>query len=134
MRLAVGGGGDPLQHLGRVVVAGLDAFEVEDREATEPGQRAGEPRVDDRVHGRREDRDGQRNAGEDLRQVHVVGLDRVEAGRERDVLEPVCRAELVDLGAKCAPAGKRARRLERRHGGPLRARGRTARRIRGGAA
>ena len=61
--VAVGGRRDPLEDRVRVVVARLDALEVEDRQPAEPRQRAGHPRVDHGVHRRREDRDRQVDAG-----------------------------------------------------------------------
>ncbi len=104
--LGVGGGGDPLEDRGRVVVAGLDALEVEDGEAAEAGEHAGAPGVDDGVHGGGEDRDAERDAGEVLLQRDVVRLDGLRAGRERDVLEAVGRADRVDLRAEVAPRGR----------------------------
>ena len=59
--VAVGRGGDPLQDGVGVVVAGLDAFEVEDRETAETGELAGHPDIDDGVHRGGQDRD--RRAG-----------------------------------------------------------------------
>ena len=50
-------GDDAVEDLGRVVVAGLDALEVEDRQAAESRQLAREAHVRDGVHGRGEDRD-----------------------------------------------------------------------------
>ena len=115
--LVVGSGGDRGEDLAGLVVAGLDALEVEDRQAAEPGQPAGERGVDDRVHRRREDRDRELDAAEDLAQLDVGRLDRVGAGRERDVLEAVGRAEVVDLRAEDAPVGRGAGGLVE-HGRP----------------
>ena len=95
--VAVGGGGDSLEDRVGVVVAGLDALEVEDREAAEAGQRAGHPGVDDGVHRGGEDRDRQVDAAEGLGEIDVGRLDGVGAGGERDVLEAVGRADRVDL-------------------------------------
>ena len=96
--LAVGRGRDPAEDLVRVVVAGLDALEVEDREPAEAASapanrgsttasiaeaRIGMPSVD---------------AAERLAELDVGRLDRGGPGRERDVLEAVGRAEGVDLG------------------------------------
>src|SRR4029450_4176275 len=50
--------GDLRQALRRLVVASLDAFEVQDREAAERGERTGEGRIDDRGHRRGGGRDG----------------------------------------------------------------------------
>ena len=56
-------GGEPLEDRVGVVVAGLDALEVQDREPAELAELPGEPDVDDRVHRRREDRDRERQPG-----------------------------------------------------------------------
>ena len=101
--VAVGGRRDPLEDRVRIVVARLDTLEVEDRQAAEPRQRAGHPRVDDGVHRRGEDRDRQVDAAERLGQVDVGRLDRVGAGRERHVLEAVGRPDRVHLRVEDAP-------------------------------
>ena len=44
--------------------------------------------------------------GEDLGEIDVGRLDRVGAGRERDVLESVRRSDRVDLGMEDAPLGR----------------------------
>ena len=85
-----------------IVVARLDALKVEDGEPTEPGQFAGHPCVDDRVHRGGEDRDGEVDAAEGLGQIDVGRLDRVGAGGERDILEAVGRPDGVDLGMEDA--------------------------------
>src|SRR5581483_1063471 len=89
----------------RLVVAGLDSLEIEDRETAEPGERGGEADVDDRVHRRGEDRDRERQSAEDLIERDVGRLDRVRAGRERDVLEAVRRPDRVDLRAEGTTSG-----------------------------
>ena len=108
--LGVGGGGDAPQDLGRVVVACLDALEVEDREATQAGQLAGHPHVDDGVHGRSQDRDGEVDATERLAEVDVGRLDRVRARRQRDVLEAVGRPDGIDLRMEDTARGRGGRR------------------------
>ena len=108
----VGGGDDPVQDLGRVLVAELDALEVEDREAAEARQLAREAHVRDGVHGGGEDRDLEADAAEVLRQDDVRRVDGVGAGGQRDVLEPVGRADRVHLGAE-DPAVRQ--RLGHRH-------------------
>ena len=80
--VAVGCRRDPLEHAVRVVVARLDALEVEDGEPAEPGERAGQSRVDDGIHRRGQDRDRELDAAERLGELDVGGLDRVGAGRE----------------------------------------------------
>ena len=55
---------DPLQDRVGIVVAGLDALEVEDREPAEPCQLPGHPGIHDRVHRRGEDRDLELDAAE----------------------------------------------------------------------
>ena len=62
--LGVGRRGDPREDGIGVVVAGLDALEIEDREAAEARQLPGHPRVDDGIHGGGEDRDGELDPGE----------------------------------------------------------------------
>ena len=96
--LVIGRRGDAIEDRGRFVVAGLDALEVQDREATEAGQRPGHPRIDDRVHRRGQDRDRKVDAAEGLAEIDVGRLDGVGTGCERDVLEPVGRADRVNLG------------------------------------
>ena len=98
--------GDPLEDRVGIVVAGLDALEVQDREPAEAGQLAGQPGIDDRVHRRGEDRDREVDAAERLGEVDVGRLDGVGAGRERDVLEAVGRADRVDLRVEDAPLGR----------------------------
>ena len=56
----VGRVGDSLEDPGRVVVARLDALEVQDREAADPGESTRESRIDDGIHCRGEDRDVER--------------------------------------------------------------------------
>ena len=113
--LVVGRRGDAGEDLVRLVVARLDALEVEDREATEPRQRPGHPRIHDGVHGGREDRDREVDAAEDLGEIDVGRLDRVGARRERDVLEAVGRADRVHLGPE--HASRRGTRGRGRGGG-----------------
>jgi hypothetical protein len=105
--LVVGRGGDPAQDRVGVLVAGLHALEVEDRQPSELGQRAGKPRIDHRVHRRGEDRDAQLDAAEGLREIDVGRLDRFGTGSQGDVLEAVGRPDRVDLRAEDAPAGGR---------------------------
>ncbi len=100
--------GDLAEQLVRVVVAGLDALEIEDRETAESPELPGEPGIDDGVHGGREDRDGEIDAGERLGQVDIGRFDRVRAGGERDVLEAVRRADRVHLRMEDAALGRRA--------------------------
>ena len=115
--LVVGRGGDALEDRVGLVVAGLDALEVQDREAAESGQLAGEPGVDHRVHRRREHGDRERDAGERDRDVDVGRLDRLGAGGQRDVLEAVGRPEVVDLRPEHATAGGRRRGAREGAGG-----------------
>ena len=78
-------------------------------EPTQGGESACERWVDHRVHGGGKDGNGERNAGEGLAEVNVVGLDRVQAGRQGNILEPIGRPELIHLGAECSTARERAR-------------------------
>ena len=66
LHLAVRRRDDPVDDLGRVVVPELDALEVEDRQAAQPRQLAGQAHVRDGVHGRGEDRDPELDAAERL--------------------------------------------------------------------
>ena len=66
MDLVVGGGRDPLEDGVGIVVARLDAFEVEDRETAEAGELAGHAGIDDGVHRRGEDRDRQRRCRQNV--------------------------------------------------------------------
>ena len=107
LHLVVGRRRDPVEDLVGVVVAGLDAFEVEDREPAEAGSR--------RRTGRRRRRPSPTatigmpsvDAAEVLREHDVGRLDRVRAGGERDVLEAVGRADRVDLRAEDPPVRQR---------------------------
>ena len=72
----------------RVVVARLDALEVEDRDAAQARQLAGEADVDDGIHGGREDRDAQAQAGELDAGVDVGGLDRLGPGASETSSKP----------------------------------------------
>ena len=110
--LVVGSGRDPLEHLVGVVIASLDAFEVEDGKTAEAGQHAREPGIDHRVHRRREDRHAQLETREGLREIDVGGLDRLRPGCQRDVLEPVRRPDRVDLRAEDASARGRRRLVD----------------------
>ena len=100
--LVVRRGGDPLEQRVRIVVASLDAFEVEDGQAAEAGEFAGHPRVHDRIHRGGQDRDREVDAAEGLGEVDVRRFDGVRARGERDVLEPVGRSDGVDLGVEDA--------------------------------
>ena len=101
--LVVGRGRDPLEDLVRVVVAGLDALEVEDREAAEPRERAGEPGVDDGVHRRRQDRDRQRRCR------RTSGRGRRRPARSCRCRAPARRPRSRRSGGSCRPSsGRRA--------------------------
>jgi hypothetical protein len=102
LHFAVGRGGDLREHCIGIVVPSLNTLEVQDRQPTETSERPGEARIDDRVHRGREDGDRERNAAEIKGEVDVGGLDRVGAGRKRDVLEAVRRPDRVDLRAEDA--------------------------------
>src|SRR5206468_2451624 len=92
---------------GWIVVARLDAFEVEDGEPPEASESTRERRIDHRVHRGREHRNAEGDPREHLGKIDVVGLDRIQAGRERDILEAIRRPELVDLGTERAADGER---------------------------
>ena len=97
MDLIVGRCGYPRQDGIGILVANLDALQVEDGQAAQAGELARKSRVDDRIHRRRQDRDLEWQATKRLREVHVRRLDRDGTGRQRDVLESVGRSQLVDL-------------------------------------
>ena len=80
--LVVGRGGDPLEDLGRVVVPGLDALEVEERQAAQARQLAGQADVRDGIHRRGEDGDLEVDAAERLREDDIRGVDGVGARRQ----------------------------------------------------
>jgi hypothetical protein len=72
-------GGEPLEDCVGVVVTGLNALEIQDRQPAEPAELRREPDVDDRVHRRREDWDCEREPGERAADVDVGRLDRLGA-------------------------------------------------------
>src|SRR5688500_9761858 len=97
MDLVFRGRGDAGENLIGFVVAGLDSLEIQDGETAQAGQLAGEASVDDRVHRGGEDRDRKGNTAHVDGQVNVGGLYCARAGRERDVLKAVGRANRIDL-------------------------------------
>ena len=103
MDLVVTCGRDPLEDRPRVLVPGLDPFEVQECEPAEPREDPGAPRVDDRVHRGGEHGDRERDAAEVLGQADVVRLHGLRARCERDILEPVGGADRVDLRTEGAP-------------------------------
>ena len=105
----VRGRGDALEDAVRIVVAGLHALEVQDRQAAEPGQLPRQPRVDHGVHRGREDGDPELDAAEHLREVDVGRFDRAGAGRERHVLEAVGRSDRVHLAVEDAARSRLGR-------------------------
>ncbi len=106
--VAVGSACDLLEDGARVIEARLDALEIEDREPAESRQGSRERRVHHRVHGRRQDRDREVDAGKRLAEVDVGGFDGVRAGRKRDVVEAVGLPDRVHLRAKDPALGGRA--------------------------
>ena len=93
--LSVGGGRDPLQDFAGIFVTRLQSLEVQNRQAAETGQRSREIGIYDRVHGRGEDRDLESEAADLGRRIDVCRIERLRPGRERDVVEAVCRAKGV---------------------------------------
>ena len=89
--------GDPCQGLARIRVARLQALEIEDGQAAQSGQRAGERGIDDGVHGRGEDRNGERDAAYFGGCVDVCRVESLGAWRKGDIVEPVGRTEGVGL-------------------------------------
>ena len=66
-RLVQAGGGDAVEHLVGILVAGKDPLEVQDREAAEAAHLDGEPGADHTVHGGGDHRDLRSDARRDPR-------------------------------------------------------------------
>jgi hypothetical protein len=80
---------DARQGLGRIIVPGLQALQVEHAQRTDARQRTAHPWVDDRVHGGRQDRHLELEAAERSVQLDVGRIERGLAGRERNIVEAV---------------------------------------------
>ena len=80
---------DLLQDAGRVGVAGLQPIEVEHRHAPQTAHLDREAHIDDAVHRRREDRDGQPERAQLNAAVDFLGIDRHPAGDQRHLIEAV---------------------------------------------
>src|SRR4051794_12876715 len=87
-------GGDLLELRLRILVAGPDALEVEDREPAEVAEDARCLRRDDAVHRGREQRKLEAVRPERPADVYVVRVTRAPRGHDRDVIEPVGPATL----------------------------------------
>jgi hypothetical protein len=88
-------GGDPLQLRVRILVAGPDPLEVQDREPAQLAERAGDRRRDDAVHRRGHQRQLEPVGPERPGDVDVVRIARAPRGHDRDVIEAVCAATLL---------------------------------------
>jgi len=98
------GVGDAPDDRGRVLVAGLDAVEVQHGQAAEPAHRHGERDVDDAVHRRAPEGDGKLQPAQAERDVDLVGVDGHPARHQRDLVEPVRTSSPspdADLRARC---------------------------------
>src|SRR5215510_13655301 len=84
-------GGDAVEDLVGIVVAGEDAFQIEHGEAAEAAHLDGELGADHAVHGRGDDGDLEAVATELPGNVDLVGIDGERAGNQRDVVEAVRR-------------------------------------------
>ena len=80
---------DPLELRVGVLVARVDALEVEDAEAAELAERDRRRRRDDTVHRRGEQRQLEQVRAELPADVDVLRIPRPAAGDDRDVVEPV---------------------------------------------
>ena len=95
--VVVGRRGDPFDDRVGRLVARLDPLEVEDRESAQPGQLAGESGIDDGIHGRSEDGDGERDARQVEPRIDVGRLDGRRTRGQRDVVEAIRRTKRIDL-------------------------------------
>ena len=91
----VGQRGDAVELLVGVLVAGLDALEVEHGETAELAHGDGEAGVDHAVHGGGEARELERVLAELPGDVHVLGVAGPPAGHDGDVVEAVGPAALL---------------------------------------
>jgi hypothetical protein len=82
-------GGDLLEHRVGILVAGLEALEVQDREPAEPADGDGRRRRDDGIHGRSQQRQLEPVALELPADVDVVGVPGPPGGHDRQVVEAV---------------------------------------------
>ena len=86
-------GGDPLDDRRGVLVARVEALEVDEGDATVAAHAHREVGIGDGVHGGRQERDLEAEPAEVRRQVDLGGIDRHGAGDERDLLEAVGAAQ-----------------------------------------
>ncbi len=94
-RRVVGERRDAVELLVGVLIAGLDALEVEHGEAAELAHGDGEGGIDHAVHGRGEARQRLRVLAELPGDVDVLGVARAPAGDDGDVVESVGPAALL---------------------------------------
>ncbi len=94
-RLLLGQAGDLLELALGVLVAGKDAFEVEDAEAAEAAELDRDLRRDDAVHRRSDQRQLEQVRAELPADVDVLRVARAPRGHDRDVVEPVRLACLL---------------------------------------
>ena len=73
----------------RILVAAIEALEVEDADAAKLGEGGGGADVDDGIHGRGEDRKLELDASDFAGDIDVVGVERYRARDESYVVEAV---------------------------------------------
>ena len=83
------GGGDLRERLVRLLVAALQAFEVQHGQSAELAQRDREAHIDHTIHGRSDERDGETVIAERPAQVDVVGVQGLDAWHDRHVVEAI---------------------------------------------
>ena len=91
-------GGDLLENAFGVVVARLQAVDVEDGQAAELGEDGGGARADDGVHSGRQERQAQLHVAQGEGDVGKLGVDRDVAGNDGDLVEAVGAAHLLGAG------------------------------------
>ncbi len=94
--LVPAGGGDFIEHLVRVLVAGLDAVQVEDGETAELAHADGHAHVHDAVHGGSDDGDLEGEPGDLEIHAGLVRIDGNVAGNDGDIIEAVGAFELFE--------------------------------------
>ena len=103
---------DALQLGVGLLVAGLDALEVEDRQAADLADDPRRAGVDHAVHRRRQERQLERVPVELPREIDVLGIARPPARHDRDLVQPVRPPPLLappDLDLHSAPPATSAR-------------------------
>src|SRR5690349_1684989 len=86
-----------LKHFGRILVARLDAFQIEHCQAAEPAHFDGKTHIHHAIHGAGQNRNLQLQRGRVASRqaessINLVRINRDTAGDERDLVEPVSHA------------------------------------------